>query len=87
MSAVDLAVIGAEIVTVIGPSESGKSTLLRTPLRIIAPSHGTASRRDGLTADCRALFGDGALTLCHHHDNANHIYEPHGDSRGCSTIS
>lgn len=48
LSAVDIAVAQGEIVTVIGPNGSGKSTLLRTLLRMIAPSRGTVSGKDGL---------------------------------------
>jgi len=46
---VDLAVAPGEIVTVVGPTGSGKTTLVRCVLGLLAPDEGGIARRAGLT--------------------------------------
>jgi zinc transport system ATP-binding protein len=48
LSAVDLAVSEAEIVTVIGPNGGGKTTLLRVLIGALRPDSGRVERRAGL---------------------------------------
>ena len=48
LTGVDIAVGGAEIVTLIGPNGAGKTTLLRILLGLLAPDAGTVERKPGL---------------------------------------
>jgi zinc transport system ATP-binding protein len=48
LAGVDLAVGGAEIVTLIGPNGAGKTTLLRVLLGLLAPDRGAVERKPGL---------------------------------------
>jgi zinc transport system ATP-binding protein len=49
LDGVDLSVAPGEIVTLIGPNGSGKTTFLRAVLGLIRPDQGAVSRRPGLT--------------------------------------
>lgn len=49
LDGVDLSVAPGEIVTLIGPNGSGKTTFLRAVLGLIRPDQGDVSRRSGLT--------------------------------------
>jgi zinc transport system ATP-binding protein len=48
LAGVDIAVHGAEIVTLIGPNGAGKTTLLRILLGLVTPDRGTVERKPAL---------------------------------------